>query len=409
MKSNRIKRLGFIVLGVVAGGLAADAAAQGGPPPAKVVVGEATMMPIEQKRRVTGELRAVRRSLLAAEHEGIVELFDLREGDSVEEGQVVAVLRDDLAKIAVTQAEAVVVAAEGALAVEQATLANVKLDFERITELRAGGSASQSEFDHASTDVTSARARVKRAEGDLAGRRAQLALAKQQVEQLTVRAPFSGRIVEKRVEIGEWVDKGDAVARILSLDEIEAVVDVPEHLFEQVRSKNASVDLRIDAADVSVTERITAVVPDVDPLSRLFRVRITLANEDERLRPGMAVIGFISTGRTEPMLTVPKDAVLRDDAGEFVYFNAGGVSAPARVTTLFAVGDRVAIRSLSLPPGAQVVIEGNERMFPGQPLVILNGDPHDPHEGTLGGVPGERPSDGEQAAKNEPAPDEQGG
>jgi len=400
-----MRRIGAVVLGAVLCGLGAHASAQNGPPPAKVYVGEATMTPIEQKRRVTGELRAVRRSLLAAEHEGIVEQFDLHEGDSVEKGQIVAVHRDDLAKIEVTQTEAMVRAAEGDLAVELATLAHEKLDFESITELRKRGSASQSEFDQASTDVTAAEARVKRAQGDLAGRKAQLALARQQVEQLTVRAPFAGRIVDKRVELGEWVSKGDAVVQILSLAEIEAVIDVPEQLFEQVRNEKARVELRIAAADLTIVERVTAVVPDVDPLSRLFRVRIVLSNENELLRPGMAVIGYIATGVTEPTLTVPKDAVIRDNAGEFVYFNAGGFSAPARVTSLFGIGDRVAVRSLGLPPGAQVVIEGNERMFPGQPLIILNA----PQEGAPDITDaGESPSD-EQAATGERAPDGQGG
>ena len=406
MRNKRIGTLRLLVTAAVAGVLVANAAAQNGPPPAKVILDEATMAPIEQKRRVTGELRAVRRSLLAAEQEGLVSLFDLREGDRVEEGQVIAVLRDELAEIAVTEAVAMVESAEGALSLELAELEQEKLDLERVTQLRERGSASQTEYDQAETAVHAAEARVTRAEGDLASRRAQLALAERRVEQLTVRAPYDGNLVEKRVDLGEWVSRGDPVAQVLSLNEIEAVIDVPEHLYEQLVGSEASVDLRIDAAGLSIVERVTAVVPDVDPLSRLFRVRITLDNRDTVLRPGMAVIGHVATGMTEPTLTVHKDAVIRDDAGEYVYFNAGGVSAPARVTSLFAVGDRVAVRSAGLPPGAMVVIEGNERMFPGQPLIVLNGG------GPPGGPPGSAPgAEGgpEQAATSDEQPDGRGG
>jgi membrane fusion protein (multidrug efflux system) len=132
--------------------------------------------------------------------------------------------------------------------------------------------------------------------------------------------------------------------------------------------------VRVDAAGLEVESSLTGLVPDVDELSRLAPVWVRMDNRDGTIKPGMSVVGLVPTGRMAMRLTVHKDAILRDDAGEFVYFNAGGRAAPARIERLFAVGDRVAIRDGALPPGAELVVEGNERLFPGQPLNVTNGE-----------------------------------
>jgi membrane fusion protein (multidrug efflux system) len=87
----------------------------------------------------------------------------------------------------------------------------------------------------------------------------------------------------------------------------------------------------------------------------------------------MSVVGLVPTGVRDESLTVPQDAVLRDDAGEYVYVDGGGRAAVVRVETLFSVDDRLVVRSTGLQPGARVVVEGHQRMFPGQPLEPVGG------------------------------------
>jgi hypothetical protein len=84
---------------------------------------------------------------------------------------------------------------------------------------------------------------------------------------------------------------------------------------------------------------------------------------------------MVPTGASENMVTVRKDALLRDDAGTFVFFDAGGMAMAARVERLWGVGERVVIRSDALRPGMKVVIEGNERMYPTQPIVDIDAPP----------------------------------
>lgn len=85
----------------------------------------------------------------------------------------------------------------------------------------------------------------------------------------------------------------------------------------------------------------------------------------------MSVLGRVPTGAMDPVMTVAKDAILRDDAGAFLYFDAGGVAAVARLEIRYAVGERIVVRSGRLSEGVGTVVEGNERVFPGQPLLIM--------------------------------------
>ncbi len=124
-------------------------------------------------------------------------------------------------------------------------------------------------------------------------------------------------------------------------------------------------------------------LPEADRLSRLVPLRVVLPNEKELLRPGMSITGLVATGKSAPTVTVSKDGVLRDDAGEFLFFDAGGSAVPVRVRTRFGIGDRVAVEA-NLPPGANVIVQGNERLFPGQPVMVVGAPP-------AGGAPPQAP------------------
>lgn len=355
--------------------MASSARAQA--PAASVRVDVARSEPIETWRESTGQIRASRRSVLAAEEEGLVAQMLVREGDKVDSGQVIARLDDKRAALELRRAEAVLKSVEAVVAEREALVDNARRDLERVQQTYDRGGGNEREIDQARTSLQAAEARLAAARADVVLNEVLVDLAGTRLEDMTVRAPFAGRIVRRSAEVGQWLGGGDAVAEIVSLETVEAWIDVPERLVARLNEDGGRVRVRIPATGDEVEATSFTVVPDADPRSRLFPVRIVLENPDERLRPGMSAMGLTPTGVTEPTLTVHKDAMLRDDAGEFVYFAVPGeggsyMGAPARVTRLFAAGDRVAIRAGALPPGAMVVVEGNERMFPMQPLNILN-------------------------------------
>jgi RND family efflux transporter MFP subunit len=372
------------------------ALAQGGPPPAQVYVDRARVMEVETRRETTGDLRPVRRAVVASREEGRVVEFDLREGQRVEEGDVLARLDDDLLRYEVDRARAQTTSDQGRIDERRAELENARRDLERLEDLSERGSARPVELDDARTETARIAAQLAQAEADLAVSRAELARAERRLRDATIRAPFGGRVVSTMTELGEWIDSGGSVAELITLDELEVWLDVPESALQLVRGSDVSLLIRVDALAIDLEAPVAAIIPDVDPLSRLFPVRVAIDNEDERLAPGMSVTGLTPTGVRGEVLTVHGDSVRVDDLGEYVYYDRGGVAGVARVRTLYRVGDRVVVRPGAIEPGDRVIVEGNERLFPGQPLTILGE-----------GSPASRVGRGENPTP--PAPDREGG
>ena len=154
---------------------------------------------------------------------------------------------------------------------------------------------------------------------------------------------------------------------------IDAWLDVPENLLPRLQSANVDAQIRVRSTGEVYSAPVSAIVPEADRMSRLFPVRVRLENPDGELRPGLSIVGLAPTGARQEMLTIHKDALRRDDGGAFVYFDAEGIAAAARIRVLFAEGDRLVITSPALQPGSEIVTEGNERLFPGQPLNKING------------------------------------
>lgn len=352
-------------------------------PAALVRVDEVRLERVDRWRQVTGDVRSQRRSLIAAQEEGYVLEVNAQEGDEVSAGRVIARLDPVFAELERDRAAADAKAREGLVAERRAELERSRRDLLRFEEGRRSGATSDVEFDQASTRVSIIEAQLAQAEADAEATRKRAEDAAQRLERFTIRAPFDGIVISKQTEVGRWLGQGEPVVELVSLDLIEARIDVPEALVDRLNDPEVRVRIRIPALDRidpddpekvephELTLPITAIVPDVDPLSRLFPVRVVFDNEGRRAKPGMSVIGLVPTGSSGEELTVHKDAILRDDAGEFIYINAGGQAMPVRIRSRYGVGERVVIGPHpELGPGVQVIIEGNERLFPTQPVRV---------------------------------------
>ena len=346
-----------------------------GPPPAKVYIDTAREQTVDTYREVTGALRPARRSVVASREAGVVELLDLAEGDTVEAGDVLAVLDDDLLAFDVQRARAEVDRDHGVVDERTSDLENAQRDLARLEALSERGSARPVELDDARTAQARFTAQLAQAQADLAADSALLAAAGRRLANATIRAPFGGRIVSKSTEVGEWIPAGGPVLELIAIDTVECWLNVPETAVAPLAPGSAPVRVRIDALKRTLEAPVAAVIPDADPLSRLFPVRLVLDNPDGTLAPGMSVTGLVPTGVPGVALTIAGDAVRLDELGEYVFVDRGGTAGVARVQTLYTVGDRVVIRGGAVRPGDQVVVEGNERLFPGQPLDVLGERP----------------------------------
>jgi membrane fusion protein, multidrug efflux system len=361
--------LGLLVLGGCGRGSddpeADDAMPQmQGPPPAAVRLAPAAQEPLQTRWDAIGQLREIRRAVVAAEVAGRVIEIPIDAGDPVVGGET------ELAKIDAVWARLVLAQADAEVRGAEALLDQTQRDLQFLEELQQAGSARPRE-------VEDARALVKREGARLDAARAARDRARQELQRTAVLAPFDGLVVRKMTEVGQWLDPGAPVAEVVTTGSIDAVVDVPENLVNHVRL-GQEVELLVQALDLRTTARVVSVTPLGADAARTYPVKLRLDDRDGRLKPGMTVVAEIPTSEREPTLTVPRDAVIQSATGPVVWMAVGEpgsqMAMPQPVRVLFGHGDRYAVRPMPtagppLTPDTHVVIEGAERLFPTQPLM----------------------------------------
>src|SRR5690606_25966460 len=127
-----------------------------------------------------------------------------------------------------------------------ANLEKAERDRGRLVELRERSSATQNELDDAATVVAEAGARRDQAEAEVEWARIELERLNQRMRDMTVVAPFAGRIESKRTEVGSWVHDGDPVVELVALDEVDAWLSVPQQYLGPATAPGKRLTLRID-------------------------------------------------------------------------------------------------------------------------------------------------------------------
>ncbi|MCC7145301.1 MAG: efflux RND transporter periplasmic adaptor subunit [Phycisphaeraceae bacterium] len=341
------------------GAAKADApAAPQGPPPALVRLGEVKSERLQSRVEIVGQLQELRRAVVAAETSGKVLALAVDSGDAVTGGQTV------LARIDPVWTRLKFEAAEAAVAAANATLEQAQRDLTYLEELAAANSAKPKE-------VEDARARVKSSAAMLDGAQVALEVAKERMARLEVVAPFDGYVTAKLTEAGQWLDEGSGVVEIVSRGEIDAVVDVPERIINAVKLQEP-LEVVIEPLRLETRGQVTAINPMGSKAARTYPVKIRLADQEGRLKPGMSVVARVPTGEEAAVLTVPRDAVAYTPLGATVWAEANGKAQSINVRVLFGQDDRYAVQpgpDAPLEAGMKVVIEGAERLFPARQLM----------------------------------------
>ncbi len=343
--------------------------------PSVVIVDAVRLESVQQHRRVTGELRAVRRSSVATREAGLVVEVPIREGMRVKAGDVLARLDSGILQLEIKRAEADEAAAAGMVDERNANLSWRERELELYKQSAARGASNVKELLDAESTATIARIRVVQTERLAGVAAARVELLKRRLADMTVRAPFDGVVLARRAELGEWVGEGDPLVELVSVGEVEAWLDIPQRYFAAVAQRQIEITISID----SIQERAGAdrlrIIPQVDRRSRSFTVVVRFPDHGGRLTPGMSLSAWVPTGGRFDALTVSSDAVLRNDVGAYVYVARGGgpgtpgKATPVNVHARFPVDDRIVVESPALQPGDLVVVEGNERLFPGAPVI----------------------------------------
>ncbi|MBZ0256317.1 efflux RND transporter periplasmic adaptor subunit [bacterium] len=343
--------------------------------PASVRADAVRMEDVQERRPVTGSLRAKYRSLVAALEEGRLVEIAADEGDFVKKGDLLARVDDRRLKAQLDGLEAQRQITLAQNEAKRAQLKNAQWNLNRLKPLWEKKLTTEQDIQTAETQVSVNEAEVAAGERTLEQIKSSLDLLKIRLDETHIYAPFDGIVVERSAELGEWITPGDLVVTLISTGTIEAWLEAPEriaYLFQNVEEK---IQIQISASDEDLAPESVRVIPQVDPRVRTMFIVAELKMDENHLAPGMSVTATLPTGERRARLTVSKDAVMRQETGFFVYKAQPGqdgyVAAPVPITRLFNSGERVVIESPGLQEGDQVVVEGNERLYPMTPIALI--------------------------------------
>lgn len=304
----------------------------------------ATKKTIQDEIIASGAIEAVDKAELGFLVAGRVLSVDVEDGAEVKKDQVLA--RLDPADY------------EQGLAIAEAKLAEVSARHERLAKLHELGSLTDTDYDKIVAGLREATASVE--------------LARRQLAYTELHAPFDGRVVKHGIAAGLVVGPGSPVFTILSPAPVWANVSVAEADARRVQiGLTVEVFLATDVKQVH-TGKVEAVLPQADPLSRSFTVKIKFENADHALRPGNVAIAHIQTGQTHEAVAVPPQAVQKFADGSLFVWLVEPVRHIA-VRQVIEAGSLQAAEvevTAGLKAGDQIILNVPHTLFEGTPLKV---------------------------------------
>ncbi len=368
-----------LIVAAICGGIAT---AQDGPPsmpPTPVRAAQVKLEDVQEHRQVTGDLRAVTRSKVATIEPGRVVECPIQEGDAVKKGDVLVKLDGRRLRLEIQRITAQGAVATAMIAERAAQVDLERRDLEAIRDLLERGASNPKELADAESELDVAIARKDQAEQDAAVLSAQADLLRTRLEDTTITAPFDGVIVAKHTEIGQWAGLGDSLAELVSIGAFDAYLDVPQRFAAAVAQQGVTIPVEVGALKERFDPVTPRIIRQVDDVARTFSLVVRIEDEAGLLTPGMSVIGWLPTGERGDHIIVPRDAVMRNEVGFFVYVVSQASQGPAQaaprpISIAFEHNDSIAVHPGTLRSGDLVVTEGNERLFPMMPIAVINDD-----------------------------------
>jgi membrane fusion protein (multidrug efflux system) len=347
---SAIAALGFIKLKQVQAMAQQFAAMQ--PPPEAVTTIVAARENWPAALTAIGTLAAVQGVTVSADLPGIVARIAFDSGRTVRKDEV-------LVQLDTRQEEAQLAGAE-------AQLQLARLNFERMQGLVAQDAVSRAEFDAAAAARTQAEARLREIRAT--------------IERKTIRAPFTGVLGIRQVNLGQFLTGGDPVVPLQSLDPIYVNFGVPQQQAGQIRLGRT---VRITVGDLEgevFTGRVSALDAVVDEATRNVQVQATLANRAGRLKPGMFAQAQVLLGQSQQVVPLPASAINYAPYGDSVFVVTDMQDEQGRtyrgvrqqvVTLGPARGDQIAVLS-GIQPGDEIVTSGVFKLRSGAAVQINN-------------------------------------
>lgn len=345
-----IGALAFVKIRQVQAAIAQQSSFQ--PPPEAVTTVVARQEDWPTTVGAIGSVEAVQGVTVSADLPGLVERISFESGKTVREGDVLIRLdsRQEQAQLAAGEA--------------QRNLARLNLD--RMGGLLREGITSQADYDRLNAEHAQAEARIGEIRATIARK--------------TIRAPFSGVLGLRHVNLGQYLNGGDPIVSLQAIRPVYVNFSVPQ---QQVAPLRPGVAVRVTeegATGVVSSGQVTAVDSIVDESTRNVQVQATFANADAKLRPGMFVKAEVSLGTGSAVVALPTSSINYAPYGDSVFIVASLKDPKGQayrgVRQQFvklggARGDQVAVLS-GVKAGEEVVTSGVFKLRPGAAVQVNN-------------------------------------
>lgn len=332
----------------------------------------------------SGYVTARRRATVSSKVTGKVIEVNVEEGMAVREGQVLARLDDSSLRAAMVLARAQLEAARLAIPESEVRLTEARLNLQRQQRLMKDGLTTPSAIDQAEAEVNSLVARISSLREQINVAQSQVALQQTAIDDMVIRAPFSGVALSKDAQPGEMVSPVSAgggftrtgISTIVDMRSLEIEVDVNESYINRV-SAGQPVMAVLDAyPDFQIPAKVIAVVPTADRQKATVLVRIGFDELDPRILPDMGVkVTFLREADAaapvaqQAVTLVPKGAVQADGANSYVFLVTQDTVERRAIKTGGTDGDRLEVTA-GLKGGDRVVVAAPPELAEGVKIIV---------------------------------------
>jgi len=340
---------------------------------------------IEHYLALTGDLQALATVEVMPEISGRLERLSLEDGTPVDEGvevkkgELIAVIEHDSLAADVERARAALEVAKAALAKALVARKDREREKRRMENLFKQGAATERQRDEAVTSYEKAVADVELCRAEIKQAEAALRLAQTRLEDAFIRAPISGVVCRKDVDVGDMVNTNTSIVCIVRIDELKLLVDVPGVHLTRIKPNVTTAEVEVDAYP---GKKFPAIVSKVYPVlqeeTRTARLEIRLKNPREgekgwagyMLRPGMYASVRVHLETRRNVIVVPADSLIRRVDVYYAFIVEGDRAKRLTVQPGLWSGNLVEIKH-GLKEGQLLVVRGQSRLTDGLPVQVM--------------------------------------
>lgn len=324
------------------------------PPPAKVVTTAIVQQEVAENHSFIGLFDYDRTSNLSAEVAGLVTSVHISNGDRVKEGAPIVTINTEMLdlEIALNKSK-----------IEQIELKIKYLEknYQRLNTLYLEKGVSEKVFDDAFYAYQDALKEKQIVDNSLA-------MLMIQKNKSIIYAPFDGVVLEKNIDVGDWVQQGKNLVLLGSIKDLIVRVPVAETMLQFIQT-GQKVPVQINAFSKEITGTIDSFDPVADEKTKniFLKIRIPLQT---KIAANMSATVFVPTSMPKNLSLIPRDALIKFQGKDFVYTIKEGKASILPVNIVSYLGNTIGADNPYFAVGMPIVTEGNERLRPDQAVVV---------------------------------------